>query len=229
MMERAHIAADGVVVDRGGSRILDHVTAAFHRGAVMAVVGPSGAGKTTLLRCLNRLEEPTAGRVLLDGTAVRHLDPRELRRRVGMVFQTPVLFDGNVRTNVAYGLDGTEDDRLAEALAAARLPPAFLDRDAARLSVGEAQRVAIARTLVRHPEALLLDEPTSALDRDAADGVEELVCRLADERRLTVVLVTHDLAQAQRVADSAVLLVGGRLALEGAPSEVQSRWREVVG
>jgi putative ABC transport system ATP-binding protein len=198
------------VVERSGTAVLDQVTVGFSPAAVTAVVGPSGAGKTTLLRCLNRLEEPTRGRVLLDGEDVRRLDPRRLRRRVGMVFQTPVLFEGDVRANLAYGLASACDQRLAEVLEAARLPPSFLDRDARRLSVGEGQRVTIARALVREPEVLLLDEPTSALDRDAAGGIERLVRRLADDRGLTLVMVTHDLEQARRVADRAVLLVRGR-------------------
>jgi ABC-type multidrug transport system fused ATPase/permease subunit len=226
---RFHLAAEGVVADRLGTRVLHEVTAGFRRGAVTALVGPSGAGKTTLLRCLNRLEEPTEGRVLLDGEDVRRIDPRRLRRRVGMVFQTPVLFEGDVRANLAYGLAAADDQRLAEALEAARLEPSFLDRDARRLSVGEGQRVTIARALVRDPEALLLDEPTSALDRDAAGGVEHLVRRLAEERGLTVVLVTHDLEQAERVADVAVLLAGGRVALAGDPADVRRAWPGAVG
>lgn len=229
MTDDAHLAVDGVVVERAGAPVLHQPTVSFRRGAVTALVGPSGAGKTTLLRCLNRLEEPTEGRVLLNGGDIRRLDPRQLRRRVGMVFQTPLLFEGDVRANLAYGLAAADDPRLARALEAARLDPSFLDRTAARLSVGEGQRVTIARALVRDPEALLLDEPTSALDRDAADGIEQLVRRLAAERGLTVVLVTHDLEQAQRVADRAVLLVDGRVALAGTPGDVRSAWKGAVG
>lgn len=227
--ERPHLVADGVVVERSGGRVLDAVTMNVRRGAVTALVGPSGAGKTTLLRCLNRLEEPLRGRVVLDGEDVRRLDPRRLRRRVGMVFQAPVLFEGDVRANLAYGLPSAGERALAEALEAAQLPPSFLDRDARRLSVGEGQRVTIARALVREPEALLLDEPTSALDRDAAGGIERLVRRLADERGLTVVMVTHDLEQARRVADHAVLLVDGKVRLAGTPADVGSAWPGVVG
>ncbi|MBW3614629.1 MAG: ATP-binding cassette domain-containing protein, partial [Actinobacteria bacterium] len=224
-VDRPHLGAESLVFERRRSRILDHVSVGFRRASVSALVGPSGAGKTTLLRCLNRLEEPTAGTVLFDGTDVRELDPRDLRRRVGMVFQTPVLFDGDVRGNLIYGLDGSEEDGLAGSLEAVHLSPDFLDRDTARLSVGEAQRVTIARALIRGPEVLLLDEPTSALDRDAASCIEHLVRTLSDERGLTVVLVTHDLAQAERVADVAVLVVSGRVALVGTPAEVQAGWR----
>lgn len=223
-----HLAANGIVLDRRRVRILDHVTVGFRRSKVTAVVGPSGAGKTTLLRCLNRLEEATTGTVLLDGTDIRELDPRHLRQRVGMVFQTPVLFEGDVRTNLIYGLDGDDEDHLRGALDAVHLSTGLLDRDTAGLSVGEAQRVTLARALMRDPEVLLLDEPTSALDRDATSCIEHLVRDLTERRGLTVVLVTHDLAQAQRVADVAVLLASGRLALVGTPAEVQAGWREAV-
>lgn len=229
MEERAvtgvHLAARHVGVDRAGRRVLEDVTAAFPRGRTTTLVGPSGAGKTTLLRTLNRLEEPTTGSVLLDGEDICGLDPCGLRRRVGMVFQTPVLFPGDVRTNLVYGLDACPDDRLAGALSAAGLPAGFLDRDGGALSVGEAQRVTIARALVRDPEVLLLDEPTSALDPDATAGIERLVGRLVDRRGLTVVFVTHDLDQAARVGQHALLLIDGRVVGAGDPEEVQATWR----
>jgi putative ABC transport system ATP-binding protein len=162
----------------------------------------------------------------LDGADVRTLDPIQLRRRVGMIFQTPVLFDGGVRANLAYGLNGSADDQaLASALDASGLPPSYLDRESTALSVGQAQRVCIARALVRHPEVLLMDEPTSALDRDASARIEDLIRSLAG-RTLTVVLVTHDLAQAQRVADDAILLVEGKVAAAGLPDEVSAAWPE---
>lgn len=220
----AHLALRAVAVERGGRRVLDGVTATFARGRITAVVGPSGAGKTTLLRTLNRLEEPTGGTVLLDGADIRGLDPRDLRRRVGMVFQTPVLFPGDVRANLAYGLDACSEERLVGALDAAGLDAAFLARDGGALSVGEAQRVTIARALMREPEVLLLDEPTSALDPDAAAGIERLVGRLAARRGLTVVLVTHDLDQAVRVADTSLLVAGGQVGATGDPGEIRRAW-----
>lgn len=227
-MTGAHLAAERLVVDRGDRRVLGGVTAGFPRGRVTAVVGPSGSGKTTLLRALNRLEEPTTGRVLLDGHDTRALDPCQLRRRVGMVFQTPVVLPGTVRENLAYGLDDPDEEDLAGVLVAARLPGDFLDRDGQALSVGEAQRVAVARALVRDPEVLLADEPTAALDRDASAGIEQLIEELCAERGLTVVFVTHDLAQAGRVAPRALLLAAGRIAIDGTPREVAASWERVV-
>lgn len=212
-----------LVLERAGRRVLKGVTTRFARGAVTAVVGPSGAGKTSLLRCLNRLEEPGAGRVLFDGTDVRELEPRLLRRRVGMIFQTPVLFEGGIGPNLAYGLGNVDEGVLKGCLTAASLDESFLARDSSALSVGQAQRVCIARALVRDPEVLLMDEPTSALDRDAAARIESLIRSLVD-RGLTIVLVTHNLEQAKRVADHAVLLVDGRVVGEGRPDGIDEAW-----
>jgi putative ABC transport system ATP-binding protein len=203
--------------------VLRDVSATFPAGAVTAIVGPSGAGKTSLLRCLNRLEEPSRGRIVLDGTDIGTIDPPELRRRVGMIFQTPVLFEGGVRGNLAYGLNGIAEETLSRALDDAGLPRSFLERDSVALSVGQAQRVCIARALVRKPEVLLMDEPTSALDRDASARIEKLVRALV-EHGLSIALVTHDLAQARRVAHGGILLVDGRVAAAGAIDELERAW-----
>jgi putative ABC transport system ATP-binding protein len=219
------LEAHGLSLLRAGRRVLEDVDAAFHSGLVTAIVGPSGAGKTSLLRCLNRLEEPYSGEVLLDGVDIRGLAPTALRRRVGMIFQTPILFEGSIRANLSYGLDGVDDNVLGESLGAAGLDGAFLDRDARALSVGQGQRVCIARALVREPEVLLMDEPTSALDKDATARIESLIRELA-EGGLAIVLVTHNLAQASRVADRALLLVDGRVQAEGTMDDVESSWPE---
>ncbi|MGH2818570.1 MAG: phosphate ABC transporter ATP-binding protein [Actinomycetota bacterium] len=217
------LEARGISLQRARRRVLSDVDAGFQSGLVTAIVGPSGAGKTSLLRCLNRLEEPLAGEVLLDGADIRSLDPTALRKRVGMIFQTPILFDGSVRSNLSYGLDLVDDGAQVEALDAVGLHGSFLDRDSTALSVGQGQRVCIARALVRGPEVLLMDEPTSALDKDATARIESLIRHLA-EGDLAVALVTHNLAQASRVADRAVLLVEGRVQAHGSTHEVESSW-----
>lgn len=217
------LEVEGVTLARGGRTVLRGIDARFGAGRVTALVGPSGAGKTSLLRCLNRLEEPESGRVLLDGHDLRGLPPTELRKRVGMVFQTPTLFEGGVRANLRYGLEDVPEETLAWALREAGLKEDFLARDSSALSVGQAQRVCIARCLVRKPEVLLMDEPTSALDKDAAARVESLIASLA-EHGLTIVLVTHNLSQAQRVAHAAALLVDGTVAASGTPSEIEAAW-----
>src|SRR5579885_1949917 len=187
-----------VRVDGDSGPIIEGFSARIPADGLTAMVGPSGAGKTTLLRLLNRLDDPDAGDVLLDGRDVRSYDVLELRRRVQYVGQVPVTFPGTVAANV-----GPEVDQL---LAHVGLDPVLADRDADRLSVGEAQRMCLARALARHPECLLLDEPTSALDTRSKGGVEALIRRLADEG-LTVVMVNHDPRQADQLADR-VLRVG---------------------
>jgi putative ABC transport system ATP-binding protein len=166
-----------------------------------ALTGPSGAGKTTLLRLLNRLDDPDAGQVLLDGQDVRTYDVLELRRQVQFVGQVPVTFPGSVAENLA--LAGAIDSDGAGLLERVGLPASLLDRRADALSVGQAQRLCLARALGREPRCLLLDEPTSALDADAKAGVEALVRSLADGG-LTVVMVTHDGRQATELADRVV-------------------------
>ena len=205
------IEVRGLGYEVGGAKILKNVEIEMRDGGITAVVGPSGAGKTTLLRAINRLIEPTSGEVYLDGEPTSGLDPLELRRRVGMVFQVPALFGGSVDEAVLYGARLSNEDadpgRLLELVG---LSASLAERDPQTLSVGQQQRVAIARVLALRPEALLLDEPTSALDEAARSRVEELVMDLNDRLGLTMVFVTHDLSQVERVADHVALLAGGR-------------------
>jgi putative ABC transport system ATP-binding protein len=147
------------------------------------IIGPSGAGKTTLLRLLNRLDDPDDGAVLLDGRDVRDYDVLDLRRRVQSVGQVPITFPGTVADNVGAGA--------TELLHRVGLDPRLASREADRLSVGEAQRMALARSLALSPEVLALDEPTSALDVANKAGIEGLIRDLADSG-LTVVMVSHD-------------------------------------
>jgi putative ABC transport system ATP-binding protein len=217
------LRVEGLALIRGNRQVLKDITTSFRGGVVTAVVGPSGAGKSSLLRCLNRLEEPNAGRVTLDGVDIRALEPTSLRRRVGMIFQTPVIFEGGVRANLLYGFPDRKETELSDALEAAGLPSSFLDRESSALSVGQAQRVCIARALVRDPEVILMDEPTSALDRDATARIESLLGTLL-ERALTIILVTHNLAQARRVATSGILMMDGSIVADGALDEIEAAW-----
>jgi putative ABC transport system ATP-binding protein len=175
------------------------------------VLGPSGAGKSTLLRLLNRLADPDEGRVLFRGEDVSDLDVLELRRRAVLVPQVPAPLPGTVADNVRFGprLAGREVD-VERALSLAELAPDYADRDAGRLSVGEQQRVMLARAVALEPEVLLLDEPTSALDPDARAGVERALLDLRERVRISTVLVTHDRAQAERLATTIVELRDGR-------------------
>jgi putative ABC transport system ATP-binding protein len=192
-------------------RSLRDVSAELPHGA-SCVWGRSGAGKSTLLRLLNRLVDPDAGRVLHEGRDVRALDPLELRRRAVLVQQLPAPIPGTVADNVSYGarlLGRTTDvGRLLEHVA---LPRDYASRDAFRLSVGEQQRLMLARALALEPQALLLDEPTSALDEAARATVEDTLEHLRDDLGVSLVLVTHDLEQAERLADWFVELEAGRV------------------
>ncbi|HEX4020283.1 MAG TPA: phosphate ABC transporter ATP-binding protein [Acidobacteriaceae bacterium] len=209
----------------GSARALvQDITFQLERGLVLAILGPSGAGKTSLLRMLNRLDEPTSGTVLLDGQDYRPIPPQELRRHMGMVMQRPYLFPGTVAFNIQYGpaqrgvsLSQLQTDTLLEQVGLAN----YGSQDARTLSGGESQRVAIARALANDPEVLLLDEPTSALDDVSKQAVESLLSSLVHARHLTCVWVTHDRAQARRVADLAVLLEAGRQVAFGQPETLK--------
>lgn len=208
----------GVGLEIGGACILDRVDLAIADRGITVVLGPSGAGKTMLLRLLNRLEVPTAGEVRFRGRPVADLDPLALRRRVGMVFQRPAPFPGTVRDNLLVADPAAGPDDLVAALAGAGLDGRFLDRSADDLSGGEAQRMCLARTLVTHPEALLMDEPTSALDPDARRRLERTARSLADDGR-PLVWVTHDLDQCRRLADEVVVIIAGRVASDADRAE----------
>jgi putative ABC transport system ATP-binding protein len=192
-------------------------------GEIVAIVGPSGAGKSSFLRLLNRLDEPTSGTVLLKSVDYRTLPPQELRRRVGMVMQTAYLFPGTVAANIAFGPgqrgEALDADRIASLLARVGLG-GFADRDVGHLSGGEAQRVALARTLANAPEVLLADEPTSALDEASVRGIEELILDIVQERQMSCVIVTHNRAQAARLAARTMVMEAGRLVAFGPSREV---------
>jgi putative ABC transport system ATP-binding protein len=193
-------------------KILDKIDFAVNDREIFIILGPTGSGKTTLLRMLNRLETPDSGEILFDGKDTRDWDVLELRRKIGMVFQTPALFEGTVEEDILYGLRlRGEDSRSLSAELASRagLSPDFLHRSTRELSAGEKQKVSIARALANKPEVLLMDEPSSAQDPGSRTGFENFV-RNAARTGLTVVLVTHDLQQATRLADRILLLIDGK-------------------
>ena len=202
---------EGVSLTRGRAQILRGVSVELAEGA-SCIAGDSGSGKSTLLRLLNRLAEPDAGTIAYRGRPLRSLDVLELRREVALVPQLPALLPGTVAENVAFGpsLVGREVEA-GPLLELAGLPAEFAGRDGDRLSVGEQQRVMLARALALEPRVLLLDEPTSALDARARDRIEETLLDLRARLGLSLVLVTHDLAQAERLADRVIRLEHGRV------------------
>ncbi len=210
------LAARGLTVRAGRKLLLRNIDLSVRRGQVFGVIGPSGAGKSTLLKVFNRLVDLEApplrveGEVELDGMPLygSGVDPDELRRRVGTLFQQPVIFPKSIRANALFGVlhhekmnRNHQEERLEESLRGAALWDEVkdrLDEPATTLSVGQQQRLCLARALAVRPEVLLMDEPTSSLDPRSTEAIEELILSLQDSH--TIVLVTHDLGQARRVA-----------------------------
>jgi ABC-type proline/glycine betaine transport system ATPase subunit len=219
---------EDVTYSRGGTVVLRGVDVRLPVGA-SSVVGPSGSGKSTLLRLLNRLADPDSGRVAYEGADVRERDPLALRREVSLVPQLPALIEGTVHDNVAYGprLAGHSFDARS-CLELSGLDPAFEDRDASKLSVGEQQRVMLARALALEPRVLLLDEPTSALDQAAREAVETTLRRLRARTAISLVLVTHDVDQARRLAEYVVRIDAGRVIAHGSAAELLAEPAEPV-
>ncbi len=226
------IAADSLVKSFGSLRVLDRITFSLPKGGVTAVIGPSGGGKSTLLRCINLLEKPESGTLVvgdmrLDLNDVRRLhraDILRLRRKTGMIFQNFQLFPHRTALqNVMEGLEivlGWKSDaarsRAMELLERVGLPHKAAAYPAT-LSGGQQQRVAIARALALSPEVLLCDEPTSALDPELAAEVVEVLKSLAVEG-MTMLIATHDLRLAASVASEVLFLDGGTIVESGPPA-----------
>jgi len=212
-LERVSLRRDGKVV-------LDDLSAVLPAGA-SCVAGPSGSGKSTLLRLLNRLADPLTGAVRYLGSDVRERDPLALRREIGLVPQLPALLAGTVEDNIRFAAAlGEHEPDVPRLLDLAGLDASYAARDAAKLSVGEQQRAMLARALALEPRVLLLDEPTSALDAAARGAVEATLLHLRQRLDVSTVLVTHDLAQARRLAQFVVQLDAGRLVAAGAVTEL---------
>src|SRR5215204_426340 len=206
LFELVHVTAK-----RGARVVLEDLSAVLRYG-LTGIVGPSGVGKSTLLRLLNRLADPASGTIRYRGRDAREHDVLSLRRDVGLVAQLPALLEGTVTDNVLYGPRLAQRDAdVADTLRLAGLDPAFAGRTAGALSVGEQQRVMLARALALRPSVLLLDEPTSALDEATTAAIELTLRDLRERLALSFVLVTHDRAQADRLADRMLALERGAL------------------
>lgn len=203
-----------------GRRVVDIPDLQIHAGEILTLVGPSGAGKSTLLRLLNFLETPSRGTITFKGqefSAGKEM-PLELRRKATMVFQRPILLEGSVYSNVQFGLGlrGQRDDRrlIEETLEEVGMM-ALSKQRSNTLSGGEAQRVALARAMVIQPDVLLLDEPTANLDPYNVSLIEKIISDLNHKHGTTIVLVTHNVFQARRLADRVVLMLDGKIVEEG--------------
>jgi putative ABC transport system ATP-binding protein len=206
-----------------GKRLVDDITIGIQKGEILVVVGPSGSGKSSFLRLLNRLDEPTSGTVYLEGTDYRQIPPQELRRRVGLVTQSPYLFPGTIADNLRFGPRQQGKDLSDDTIARLLDQVGLTDRansDIVNLSGGEAQRVSLARAIANSPTVLLMDEPTSALDEKAKEEVEALILKVVRQNALTCVMVSHDLALAARIASRVMIVKAGRLEKLGSVTEV---------
>ncbi|MEU8631279.1 amino acid ABC transporter ATP-binding protein [Amycolatopsis sp. NPDC048633] len=215
-----------VHVSFGTLEVLRGVDLKVESGKTTCVIGPSGSGKSTLLRCVNRLQEPDSGDLLLDGESVVRADPDALRQRVGMVFQHFNLFGHrSVLDNIVLPLRSVKklSKEEASAIARARLADVGLADKApyrpSALSGGQQQRVAIARALAMDPEVMLFDEATSALDPELVKGVLNLMAGLAS-RGLTLIVVTHEMGFARSVADEVAFMDAGRIVEQGPPARI---------
>jgi putative ABC transport system ATP-binding protein len=219
---------------KGGGRveILRGVTLTARCGELTVIIGPSGGGKSTLVRLINRLEDCDGGRILLDGTDILETDPLLLRRQVALVSQKPFMFNGTVLENLQSPFDYRGEDppeggsaEITRVLDLCRLEADILSRDARTLSLGQQQRVSLARALVTGPQVLLLDEPTSALDRPTGDRLGDTLREIARKEGMTVLMVTHDLRLAELIADRLAYLEGGYIHEEGPTEDLLHRPR----
>jgi ABC-type sugar transport system ATPase subunit len=220
----AKVSIHGLGREYGAVRVLEDVSLEIADGELLVLVGPSGCGKSTLLRCIAGLDEPTRGRIEIDGVEVTKKEPRE--RDLAMVFQSYALYPHlTVRENLAFGLKMRKtpraeiESRVAEAAAMLELEP-LLDRRPGQLSGGQRQRVAIGRAVVRRPRAFLFDEPLSNLDASLRGQMRVELMRLHQRLSATMIYVTHDQVEAMTLADRIAVLDRGRLQQVGPPDEL---------
>jgi osmoprotectant transport system ATP-binding protein len=220
----------GVSASRGGRRVLEDVSLSIGSGEVVALVGRSGSGKTTLLRLINRLIEPDAGSVIVDGRPAVSWDPIELRRKTGYVIQDAGLFPHmTVASNIAIvprllsWTDARVHARVDELLRMVGLDPqTYRDRWPDQLSGGERQRVGLARALAANPTLLLMDEPFGALDPITKSELHAEFQKLQAALGHTVLLVTHDMAEAFTLADRVAVLSSGQIVVCDTPAAVRA-------
>jgi len=211
----------------GEREVLQGLSLSIGKGEVFALIGPTGAGKTTLLRIVDLLEVPGAGEIYFDGKCIPRSGKQrlEIRRRMSFIHQKPQVFNLSVYDNVACGLRwrGEEKNKTAEKvdhiLEMIGLK-GYKNRNARTLSGGEAQRVALARSLVLEPEVLLLDEPTANLDPISTAKIEQLISYIARQHNTTMIIATHDMSQGQQLADRIGVLLDGRLVQTGNATDI---------
>ena len=224
-MKNYTIRTHNLSKEYNGEVILKRINLRLEKGKIHAIIGPSGVGKSVLLRLLNLLEEATSGEIHFDEKGLKENNRLELQRRMTLVFQKPVLFNTSVYENVAYGLKvrkenkGSTLEKVRKALEVVGLKR-YEHKRAKTLSGGEKQRVTIARAMVLEPEILFLDEPTSDLDPRNVAIIEELIKYINKKFKTTIVIATHNMFQARRLAHEASFLFEGRIIESGSICEI---------
>ena len=221
-VDASHVSDSGI-----RQTVLKQVSVSVGSGEVVAVIGPSGSGKSTLLRLCNRLIEPDAGQIWYEGRPITEINPPELRKQVAFLSQKPFLYQGTVRHNLSIPaklakkpMPDFAGEKTLELLNLCQVHPDWLEREARKLSVGQQQRVCLARVLMGNCRVLLLDEPTSALDPPTADALTKTFRKLARTGALAILLVTHDLHLPKVCADRLLVLLNGSVIEEGPVDEV---------
>ncbi len=236
------ITVENLNASFGAKQVLHEINIGIEKNGITAIIGPSGCGKSTFIRCINRMHEvvsgaKVSGKVLVDGKNIYQsdIDPVDIRRRIGMVFQKPNPFPTmSIRDNVVAGLKlgGVKDKKILDKIAEESLKKAALwdevkndlDKSGVSLSGGQQQRLCIARALAVEPEVILFDEPCSALDPISTSKIEDLMLELKE--KYTLVIVTHNMQQAARVSDYTAFFLYGKLIEFGETNQIFKKPKE---
>lgn len=218
-MQQPAIELENVSLKRGDEQVLKGLTGQFPKGKITTIVGPSGAGKSTVLKLCNGLLSPDEGDIRILGKSLGDWEPADLRQQAGIALQSAPMISGTVEENLTlpYALHGAEVDvdKVNRMIREVGLDTNYLQRDIRDLSGGQRQKVSIARTLLTEPEILLLDEITSALDRASRMEIEELIQYIHQTYGTTMIWITHNLEQAERIGHYTWVMMDGKLIEEG--------------
>ncbi|UCE65593.1 MAG: ABC transporter ATP-binding protein [Candidatus Zixiibacteriota bacterium] len=214
-----------LVVDNGGTpkNIIAGFSFDFYKGEIYNILGPSGAGKSSLLRLFNRLDEITRGKIYFNGKESSQYNPCLLRRKIGYLFQTPFLFPKTVKDNLHFVDSSLSDDKMTSMLSEVNLGPDYLLSNVDVLSVGEKQRIALARLFALKSEVILLDEPTSALDEKNSSLLLKLIKNKVSAGGIAAIIVIHDPRQVLTYNGEALLIINGKLVEHGPAKELISQ------
>ncbi|WP_288746437.1 betaine/proline/choline family ABC transporter ATP-binding protein [uncultured Enterococcus sp.] len=223
MIEFQHVTK----VYKGGKIAVEDVNVSFEKGEFICFIGTSGSGKTTCMRMINRMNEPTEGKILIDGQDIQSLNPVELRRKIGYVIQSIGLMPHmTIRDNITLvqkllKVSDEERNKTAEKMIdLVELPREMLDRYPSELSGGQQQRIGVVRALAADQDIILMDEPFGALDPITRDALQDLVKDLQERLGKTIVFVTHDMDEALKLANRIVIMSGGKVIQFGTPDEI---------